>query len=88
MILPWRWREVYCSFSLHERERIFDALESAGISYDYRIDGSADPSLRTQSFSGLRSHHAAEFRVFVRPKDYEEAAFIVRKALENSDREE
>ncbi len=82
MILPWKWREVYCSYSLRDREKIFAALETVGIKYDYRIDGSTDPSLRSESFSGLKNHHAAELRIFVRPAEYEEAVFIVRKTLE------
>lgn len=88
MILPWKWREIYCAYSIREKELIFTTLEQAGIEYDYQIDGSYDPKSVQARFSGLISHHAAELRVFVRPEDYEQALFLVRKALREQKTEE
>ena len=84
MLLPWKWREVYCAYTMRDKELIFTALESAGIEYDYKVDGSFDPKSVNDRFSGLISHHAAELRIFVRPADYEQALFLVRKALRES----
>ncbi len=88
MILPWKWREVYCAYSMREKELIFTTLEQAGIEYDYKVDGSFDPKSVQARFSGLASHHAAELRIFVRPEDYEQALFLVRKALQEHHTEE
>ena len=81
MILPWRWREVYAAYTLKDKEAVFAALDAAKIEYDYKIDGSFDPGRVRGGFSGMISHHSAELRVFVRPKDYETALYLVRKAV-------
>ena len=89
MILPWRWREVYCGYTMRSKERIFQTLEQAGIQYDYSVTGSTDPEKVSRGFSGLSFHHAAELRVFVRPADYETALYLVRKTIrEAGDAEE
>ena len=43
MILPWRWREVYCAYTMRDKELVFETLEKAGIRYDYSVTGSTDP---------------------------------------------
>ena len=73
---------------MRDKELVFTALEKAGIEYDYKVDGSFDPKSVQDRFSGLISHHAAELRVFVRPKDHEQALFLVRKALREARPEE
>ena len=81
MILPWRWREVYCAYTMRDKELVFGTLEKAGIRYDYSVTGSTDPGRAREGFSGLSFQHAAELRVFVRPGDYEQALYLVRRAL-------
>ena len=66
MILPWRWREVYCAYTMKDKELVFSTLEKAGIRYDYSVTGSTDPGKVREGFSGLSFHHAAELRVFCR----------------------
>ena len=88
MILPWRWREVYCAYTMKDKELVFSTLEKAGIRYDYSVTGSTDPGKVREGFSGLSFHHAAELRVFVRPADYEEALYLVRKAVRKAEETE
>ena len=88
MILPWRWREVYCAYTMKHKELVFSTLEKAGIRYDYSVTGSTDPGKVREGFSGLSFHHAAQLRVFVRPADYEEALYLVRKAVREAEETE
>lgn len=73
---------------MREKDLIFTTLEQAGIEYDYKIDGSFDPKSVQARFSGLISHHAAELRVYVRPENYEQALFLIRKNLQKKNNEE
>ena len=61
--------------------RLSVCLSKAGIRYDYSVTGSTDPGRAREGFSGLSFQHAAELRVFVRPGDYEQALYLVRRAL-------
>ena len=70
------------------RAFIFSTLEKAGIRYDYSVTGSTDPGKVREGFSGLSFHHAAQLRVFVRPADYEEALYLVRKAVREAEETE
>ena len=88
MILPWRWREVYCAYTMKDKELVFSTLEKAGIRYDYSVTVSTDPGKVREGFSGLSFHHAAQLRVFVRPADYEEALYLVRKAVREAEETE
>ena len=44
-----------------------------------------DPGRAEAGFSGLAFHHAAELRVFVRPADYEQALYLVRKTVREAE---
>ena len=80
-------QEVYMGYSLEDLAKVRQALANADIKYSYNVHDhsgqwSGRGTIRGRCGSmGLNMKYAKQYSVSVKRKDYEEASYLVNKAL-------
>ncbi|HOQ10596.1 MAG TPA: hypothetical protein PLG09_10780 [Syntrophomonadaceae bacterium] len=79
--------DVYVGYSLEDLAKVRQALANAGIKYSYKVfDHSGQWAGRgtyrgRYGSMGLNMKYTKQYTVSVRRKDYEQASYLVNKAL-------
>lgn len=80
--------DVYVGYSLEDLAKIRQALANAGIKYSYKVfDHSGQWAGRgtirgNYGSMGLNMKYTKQYSVSVKRKDYEQASYLVHKALQ------